>query len=216
MIDIDRRQAGPPSLANHRSLREPDLIDALHQDFLGKCYLCECKVERAEFEVDHRIPRNDPAGIGLEYTWTNLFPICKGCNGRREKSWPAGGMASPGEGIEARILQRWTGCLNQEVQFEARDLTDAPALNTVSELRRMHFGGTPAGKPKARDLIDAIKSTLIRMYEAQNVLRDAEEAGDADAIVEARATLRDILSRRSDYTMLIRSKVSPKYRYLFD
>jgi len=215
VIDVFRRKEPPASLARTASWRGQDTRDALHEDFLGKCYLCERKVPAGEFDVEHRVQRADPAGEDLTFEWTNLFPACKSCNSRRERSWPTGGAASPGDGIEKRIIQKFVASEGQEVEFEAVKPEDIQAENTVKELRRIHLGAG-RGKRAARALIDAVGCAVMEMHRRQDALQDAEESGDLGAIAEARSALRSIVSRRACFTMLVRSRVRPKYRYLFD
>lgn len=68
MIDIDRSQPPPQSLAEGKGWRGDDVKARLHEDFLRKCYLCEGPLGKA-FEVEHRRPRS--AGGG-EHDWGNL------------------------------------------------------------------------------------------------------------------------------------------------
>ena len=67
-------------------------------------YLCESRVTLGGFEIDHRVPKGeDPS---RERDWTNLFPICAGCNKRRKKTMPPGGLLEPASGdgcIASRI-----------------------------------------------------------------------------------------------------------------
>lgn len=44
MIDVERSALAPASLARGTSCTEQDVREALHRDFLGKCYLCERKL----------------------------------------------------------------------------------------------------------------------------------------------------------------------------
>lgn len=58
MIDVKRTPAPPASLSKKKSWLGDDVLDRLHDDFLGKCYLTEVPVARGGFEVDHRHPRS--------------------------------------------------------------------------------------------------------------------------------------------------------------
>jgi hypothetical protein len=84
MIDVHRPAESPASLARGKSYKDKDVLEALHDAFLGKCYLCETEIEVGTFEVDHRKPRGDARFSHLEFTWMNLYPACKmhSCNQR--------------------------------------------------------------------------------------------------------------------------------------
>lgn len=59
MIDIQRRAKPPTSLAKKKKYDGPDVLLALREDFLEKCYLCETPITKGTFTVDHRIPQGD-------------------------------------------------------------------------------------------------------------------------------------------------------------
>lgn len=139
MIDVTRSQPPPASLADESGWTGDDVRERLHEDFLGKCYLCEGHLPRG-WQVDHRHPRN--AG-GASYAWSNLFPICSICNQRRPRTWPEAGRLDPAgdEDVHGRLLQQLrvgVGPSDTRILFEAKDPADLRAVNTVEELHHIH------------------------------------------------------------------------------
>lgn len=226
MIDIVRSRQAPESLSSMKSYKDPDVLEALSNDFLGKCYLCETPVDVGTFEVDHRKPQGE--FHELKYEWSNLFPTCNQyrCNGRRKKSYPEGGLLDPGgeERIEQRVsqrLERPSGVLASATSrfvFAATHTTDIAAINTAAELDRIHNAtGSHAAAPlTARALRKAI---LDRVVLVARKIAALEQMSPDDAHREVLIQeLRDDFSRAAPYTMLVRSCFDrlPSARELFD
>lgn len=77
MVFFSKRTTPPPSLANQKSCTDPDIIQALAEDFKNKCYICGDKYPTA-LNVEHFEEHgNDPKKI---YDWNNLFYACEHCN----------------------------------------------------------------------------------------------------------------------------------------
>lgn len=212
MIDVERSVVPPASLARQTSCGERDVLEALHHDFLGKCYLCERRLSIGEIQVEHRRPRALwPEGT---YHWPNLFPACAFCNGRRSRSYPDVGLLSPGEGVERRIVQiaqvAHMGTV-LECQFVAVDPSDAAAVVTAEELQRLHStqeASSARARYATRDLLDTIHDHYLeKVHPVELQVRRARKRGQADALAEA--ALMNVLSRRAPFTMLMRSLVHP-------
>jgi hypothetical protein len=201
-----------------------DVIRQLHFDFLGKCYLCESEMTEGSLQVDHRRPKADFPH--LEHTWENLFPACAHCNLRRPRRYPDGDLLDPGGrcGLEDRLDQRariegW----ELTCSFAAKSMDDQPAHNTAKELQGLHdhsTGSTHQSRLKARDLLDAIQDryqmqVLPLATRVGRCLVRGETPKDADLV-----ELRLLLSRKSPYTMLLRSLVAelpgPSWGDFFD
>lgn len=207
MIDVQRRAQSPTSLARKRSYKGTDVLDALHKDFLGKCYLCETPVGWRCCEVDHRIPQSDvnSGGPALIYTWTNLFPTCKkeSCNQRRSKTTPVGGWLSPGEGVEQRIYQ-WRSSRGKSC-FVAVDKNDLAAVNCAAELTHLHDQLTPHGN----DLRGAISEQLHEFNGLQLQMLELLLDGRPPTIQQVQ-DFKIFTNRNAPYFALVRSQVSPK------
>ncbi|MBK7828250.1 HNH endonuclease signature motif containing protein [Nannocystis sp.] len=219
MIDVKRRVAAPAGLAQ-RALRARDVLEALHVDFLGKCYLCESHVSPGGFEVDHRVQRSHDAS--REYDWTNLFPICEGCNKRRRKKPPVGGLLDPASGeeliahkLEQRIVDRHPH--PPRPYFRSLDPANVAARNTADELDHIHNDPNDPGAMKAKDLRDAVVYHQHRVFKI--CLQYLRSTGDEQARRELGEHLRELLSRRAPYTALTRAELAamgPEIVALFD
>ncbi|HRI65227.1 MAG TPA: hypothetical protein PK156_13350 [Polyangium sp.] len=228
MIDVTRPSKAPESLASG-SYGGIDVIHALHAAFLGKCYLCETKIEPGTLEVDHLKPKAEGQFPELKSAWTNLFATCNThrCNSRRTKTYPEGGLLDPsaGDGVERRLRQTLddliSNVLNSDLRcrFEAVGPDDNAAHNTARELDRIHngTGSTERAQATAKALRKAIAlhvglvASLVREYLSLT-------AGTSERREYLDRELRTIFSRRAPYTMLVRSYFShrPEIRALFE
>ncbi|MCB9543930.1 MAG: hypothetical protein H6703_15995 [Myxococcales bacterium] len=227
MIDITRSVETPPSLERQTDdcLRAADVLEALHADFAGKCYLCERCYELPVYEVDHRRPQT--AFPEHRFSWANLFPICEACNKRRPKAWPAGGMLSPGhfQQLEARLVQRLDYGPDDALEpaFAPDDGADDEAINTAAELTRIHDNKTDrqsaSAAIKGQDLRSAIHRALCAALDlACNYQRLLRTAPNSPQRAFTEQALRRRLSRRAPYTALLRSRFAdlPAIAALFD
>lgn len=231
MIDVTRSAEAPPSLAAGVRYDGADVVERLHADFLGKCYLCETPIEPGTFTIDHRRPKGEDQFRHLQCSWTNLFPACNThrCNERRRKKYPPEGLLDPaaGDRVEQRVIQRITSpsavlaAAVAQFSFEPSSRADAPAVSTAEELDRIHNG--KGSSPPAERTARALRATILRhaqmVAEKLERLKAMEQSGDEPAKVDAsRAELRKLLSRRAPYTMLIRSCFAgqPAAQALFD
>ncbi len=220
MIRARRSQPVPATLSKGKSWRGKDVCDALYEDFCGKCYLCERALTRGYFEVDHRRPQG--AFAEHRFSWDNLFPACRGCNGGRPTSYPDGStrqypetadlLDPTADDVEALLSQTYDLRDNQ-IRFDARSPRDLSAAFTAHELEHLHNARTA----RAEDLRSAIYQWLVRVLHAKAEyyrLRDRREAAEAE-LNEATSVLRRLLSRRAPFTALTRSVVAD-LAHLFD
>lgn len=202
MIEVVRRKEAPASLAAGLKYDGLDVKEALLEDFLAKCYLCEGPLTIGAMEVDHRVPLNEG---GAKFDWENLFPACHDCNLRRWRTARAGGWLAPGRGdqVDLRISQRCLG--PREIQFVAISGTDLPARSLADELDHIHNAPDSAKASDLRNAIgDQLFAALVVMTEMAFETRDAEPSP---------ATLwkfRRLTSRAAPYAALVRSMVHPE------
>ena len=207
MIDVKRSRPAPPSLAEKKGWRGEDVLEALHGDFQGKCYLCESLVAGpGSFEVDHRRPRS--AG-GDKFDWDNLFPICPPCNIRRRKKWPEGGLLDPagGDEVERRLVQEiagWDESNRVIPSFRAVALVEPASVNTADELDHIHNDHSGPGAMKAADLRNAITLRHSRVMGAYLAYRNTS---DPVQRVRSERELRRLVARTAPYTALMRSAI---------
>lgn len=92
MVKIERSFPAPASLASekekgNKNYREVDVIDRLHQDFNGKCYLCEID-KLQSIQVEHLKQHHNGKNRDLMFDWENLFLCCPHCNSvKNEKQY---------------------------------------------------------------------------------------------------------------------------------
>ncbi len=215
MINAKRRTEAPVSLASGVYAGD-DVLQALHQDFLGKCYLCEMQVSLRDIAVDHRCPKADPRFVELACAWTNLFPTCRICNERRPRKYPDGGLLDPGaDDVEIRLRQTMCSLSadgDEAPCFASVAADDRAAVSTARELDHIH---NARGSMKAADLRRAITD---RMDEVLTLLMERERNGSVSGPVlrACEDGLRQAFSRRAPFTALIRGRLGSGFEHLFD
>lgn len=195
MIRVTRSQPAPDCLRLRNSHRCGEVCPRLHQDFLGKCYLCETPITVGTLEVDHR---NGRSSLELEFDWNNLFPSCHWCNGQRRRSYPSQ-LDPTRDEVEVRLIQ-W---IDQSMcpLFAAALPDDVHAANTAAELTRLHNGA----HPRAADLRGAIVTHLARV--SLRVMRYRAPSSTANDRQQILAELRWMLGPNAPYSALVSSSV---------
>lgn len=215
MINAKRRASPPASLAKG-DYAGRDVLQALHEDFHGKCYLCELQIALRDISVDHRRPKGDPRFAALVCAWENLFPTCRICNERRPRKIPEGGLLDPAAGeVEARLLQtmRASEATGDEVPFFAAvDTGDRAAENTARELDHIH---NARGSIKAADLRRAIADRIDEVL-MQRMERERSGSVTGPVLRACEDGLREAFSRRAPFTALIRGRLGSGFEHLFD
>jgi hypothetical protein len=197
MIDVTRSQPAPSSLKTRKRYGGQDVRKRLHEDFLGKCYLCESVLPPGRMQIDHRRGQ-DPET--LIYDWSNLFPACN-CNLHRSKTYPPLLDPSAGHRVETRLVQWLDG--TTEPKFCAASETDDQARNTALELDRCHGRDHTHGS----DLRTAISRRLNLVWpDVFHYERARKSTPTAEVDIQRlKTTVRGHLSRRAPFTMLVRS-----------
>lgn len=194
MINVVRDLPAPLSLANQKSYRSPDVIEALHQVFKGKCYLTEKVFDSPnEMEVDHFITQTE--GPGSVYTWENLYAIDQKANKQRPKQTPAGGYLDPcheDDNVEKEII--YIVEFGGNSLFKASNSSNQKAVNTANLLNHLHKDLKPAIKDKHHEVVNAV----AEWHNAKNLGIESEE-------LEKELLIKKLLSRDSHFTMLMRS-----------
>lgn len=90
MVKIERTPVAPASLATEKAkqsgtYRGNDVVQQLHQDFYGKCYLCEID-QLQSVEVEHLKAHHNGADRDRKFDWNNLFYSCAHCNGVKNRA----------------------------------------------------------------------------------------------------------------------------------
>lgn len=188
------------------SYRESDLIKAFDACFLKKCYLTEKQFHSSwAMDVEHFIPQNERPD--LKYKWTNLYPADSNANQVKPKKTPNGGYldpCSPTDDVEKEIVYHFDA-ESDECQFEAVNLSNQKALNTVELLFRIHNGYDADSNAKTADLRKAIARQRDKIYKTIMAWQHARSNNDKIEEANFRRELKSLLSRKSPFTMLMRS-----------
>lgn len=193
-----------PKPSKPASYRTSDLLQAFDRCFYSKCYLTEEKFFNSwKMDVEHFIPQNqEPA---LVYEWTNLYPAEHKANMSKPRTNPTDGYLDPcnsTDDVESEIIYSLTD-FGLKPNFNARDTSNKKSVNTCDLLNRLHNGHDFTSIQNTADLRHGIRKRYSEILEkicnwrAQN-LNTQEE-------VQLRNEIKLLLSRKSSFTMLLRS-----------
>ena len=184
--------------------RNSDLLEAFDRDFYSKCYMTEKKfINSWTMDIDHFFSQNERPT--LVYDWNNLFPADHYSNMIKPRKTPDGGLldpSNPNDDVEKEIFYSLSS-YGYDPQFEPQNPTNIKAVNTCNLLTRVHNGHDETTKKGTEDLRHGIHKRYIKVLHKINEWRSHEE-GSAEKN-QAKRELRDLLSRKSSFTMLIRS-----------
>jgi hypothetical protein len=229
MINIDRRATAPDSLTTDVikqyiqaillymentenkdkpkqpvNYRQSDLLEAFEEDFHSKCYLTEQKFFNANtMDIEHFTPQSERPD--LVYEWTNLFPAEHHANMMKPRKTPIGGYLNPCEpldDVEAAIKYALDP-MGFNPYFEAIDPNNPKAVNTAGLLERLHNGHNNQTRKTTKVLEHAIHKKYVKILQA--IIEYRSHADDSQEQFQAQITLKQLLSRKSSFTMLCRS-----------
>lgn len=184
-----------------------DVLDAFEKRFPTKCYLTEqWYADMTLLEVDHFIPCDqDPS---LAYDWHNLFPCDPNANRMKLARNPINGYLNPcKDDVESALVQ---SLMLDEPIFSAVDVTNLKAVATAELLNHLHNGENKQHKSyrKTKHLRYLI---MKKKDEVMNALTDwLGYPANSIEKAEAEIKLRNLLSRTTSFTMLMRSLPSVK------
>lgn len=194
MINVNRDVPAPASLEAGKFYRNEDVLDALHTVFKGKCYLTEKVFDsKYEMEIDHFVPQNERPDLVCD--WDNLYAIDQKANKKKPKATPSGGYLDPcdtTDDVESDLVYVVEFAGN--VLFRPKDATNQKAVNTAKLLEHLH-----------RDLKQAIQNKHHQVVLAVAEWRTAKDERNELQMLEKELLLRKLLSRESQFTMLMRS-----------
>lgn len=188
--------------------RSSDVLEFFDAYFHAKCYLTEQKFANSWLmDIDHFVPKHERPE--LRYEWTNLFPVEHNANMMRPRKTPAGGYLDPC--AEADDIEKEICCRipfgGGKPRFYAVYEGNAKAKNTAHLLNLLHQGreNDLDSRKKAEALRHIIRKrcelVLKKILEWQN----AQLKGDQHEIFRKQQHLKVLLSRKSSFTMVVRS-----------
>ncbi len=235
MINIERKYPAPKSLdtsgirqylddlqaykANQalpkpkctESYRNADLFTAFEECFFNKCYLTEQSfITSWSMDIEHFVPQTERPD--LKYTWDNLYPANHDANMMKPRNTPSGGYldpCNPEHDVERDILY-FIDFEGDRVHFRASDESNIRANNTAQLLEKLHNGHTYDTRQKTQEIRSAIQKKYVKVLETINKWRKATQERNSQAEFEFERILKGLLSRRSSYTMLLRSMEAVK------
>lgn len=188
------------------SYRNADLFDAFEECFFNKCYLTEkWYLTSYSMDVEHFLPRHEQPE--LKYVWENLYPADHDANMMKPNRTPSGGYldpCNPSEDVEEDILY-FLDIEGDKVDFDARDKNNTKAVNTALLLQKLHNGDNYDSAKKTTELRTAIQKKYVNVLEAINKWHQARWQQNRDEEFKRERVLRGLLSRKSAYTMIMRS-----------
>lgn len=186
------------------SYRNWDVLEAFDRCFYSKCYLTETKKENSwGLEIDHFIPQNESPE--LVHEWTNLFPCEHSTNKLRTRRTPDGGYLNPTiDDDNVEILITYSADFQfEKITFDPTDFSNLKAKNTCSLLSRVHNGHDEWSKKTTANLRAEMRYRANEILKEIDRWRNAEE--DSSQKQDSESVLRGFLSRKSSFTMLMRS-----------
>ena len=156
-------------------------------------------------EVDHfRTVHEAPA---LKYEWTNLYPISPLANRMRSKKTPIGGYldpCAPQDDVEQETIYDITA-QGHVISFMPKDSSNLKAKNTAELLERIHNGHDEKTHVAVLGLRVAISTRYTFLAEQIIDYQKAAADNDEGEKIRMECRIRKLLSRQSEFTMLLRS-----------
>ncbi len=231
MINITRSSTVPPSLQNPKiqqyldelsdfkkgtikekpnppiNYRNSDVLEEFDKCFFSKCYLTEEKFANSyKMDIDHFIPKSEDES--KRYEWSNLFPAEHDANMARPRKTPKGGYlnpCAPNDDVEKEIIYD-AGVFGDSPKFSPNDESNTKAVNTSTLLHKIHNG--EPNKDSAKKTIHLRRTIQKRFLEISDCIhfwQIAQKGGDKMMISIFEEKLKNLLSRRASFTMLMRS-----------
>ncbi len=203
----ERKKLRKPSAGDYR---EWDVLEAFDRDFYSKCYLSEEKFANSwSMDVEHFIPKSkQPA---LKYEWTNLYPCDHDANMSKPNIQPDGGYLDPcsaEDNVETEIIYELG--VGGAANFYPHKSSNIKAINSSELLDRIHNGSDRNSKQKTANLRLKIKK---KEDELIKLIQNWQKEVDKTEKEKFEQEIKNLLSRKSDFTMLLRSLDSVK-KYL--
>jgi hypothetical protein len=186
------------------SYRNADLFEAFDRDFFAKCYLTEKRyVNSWAMDVEHFKVKAFDQQPELKYEWANLYPANHDANMVKPRKDPEGGYLDPCNddvNVETELL--YTLGPDGFTYFKAADASNIKACNTATLLGKIHNGDDFESNKKTATLRHEIFKKEKTILNAIIEWQGAENPQDK---FEAEVKLKILLSRKSSFTMLMRS-----------
>jgi hypothetical protein len=197
----DKKKAKEPDAGAYR---RSDVLEAFDRDFYSKCYLTEQKYQSAySMDIEHFRSKAFGQFPELKYEWTNLYPCSHDTNMSKPRIEPNGGYldpCDPNDDVETEIVYSLE--MGGMAFFDVLNYDNIKAVNTCKLLDKIHNGTDDYSKKKTAELRFLINKKEREVLEL--IMEYLNEKDNEDKIRVSRK-IKNILSRKSDFTMLLRS-----------
>jgi hypothetical protein len=202
LSEEDRKNT--PQLKGGISYRNSDVLEAFDRDFYSKCYLTEQKYQTAySMDIEHFRSKAFGQFPELKYEWTNLYPCSHDANMSKPRIEPTGGYldpCDPNDDVEKEIV--YTLEMSGVASFDVLDKNNIKALNTCQLLDKIHNGTDDYSQKKTAELRFLIHK---KEREVIDLIMEYLHEKDIEDKIRVSRKIKNILSRESDFTMLLRS-----------
>jgi len=182
MVKLTKRPTPPKPITDEKHYRSNPNFNALVEDCLGKCYICESD-KATTLNVEHRIPHH--GDDKLKYDWSNLFLSCGHCNSIKGDKY--GNILDPTkcDPEDSISLSLTVDSLIENVDVCALS-NDISSKQTATLLLFVYNGGTTAIKDvECAVLRNEISACIARFYKyIEGYRREPNEGYDAIIVDE--------------------------------
>lgn len=200
--ETERKKTLKPDAGAYRN---SDVLEAFDRDFYSKCYLTEQKFANSwAMDIEHFRSKAFGQYPHLKYEWSNLYPCSHDANLLKPKKDPIEGYldpCDPNDDVEKDIV--YTLGLGGTAFFDPLNDSNIRAKNTVSLLDRVHNGADSDSIKKTAELRFLIAKKAEDVKEA--VMEWLHVKGNLEEEIRTSRQIKNLLSRKSDFTMLLRS-----------
>ena len=215
MLNYNRNIVEPPIIK--KKCRTSDVLEKLGIVFNNKCFLCETKKNQPDnFQIEHLRPHKGE-DEKLEFDWNNLYLACGDtCNQYKGSYENILDPCNEKHNVEKFISYELTQ-IDFVPHFYSNDASNLLIKNTCDLLEKIHNGDKKDSINKTASLRNAIDR---RAKELLNAIKNYFKAKEKELSLDkqrAEQIIKEIVSRKSPYTMLMRSEASKdEFEYLFD
>lgn len=159
MFNVTRIMPAPISLAHRRSYSEKDVLDALNEMFMGKCYICETK-ELISINVEHFDAHE--GNEDKKYDWNNLFFCCARCNNMKRHLFN-GLLDCTDANIDVlRLIKHQFPVTPHQKEIVIQAMNSDPKTIKTAELIRKVFNDTDTANREIS--LVAIRNKIFKRY----------------------------------------------------
>ncbi len=213
LLDEEAKKKVNVKNINAGEYRNFDLLEAFDRDFYSKCYLTEQKYANSwAMDVEHFRSKAFGQSPELKYDWQNLYPCSHDANILKPNNEPVGGYLDPcnlADDVEKEII--YSLGFGGKAYFDPLDEQNIKAKNTTKLLDKIHNGTDENSTQKTAELRLLISKKEHEVKDLIMAWFNAGKKGFREEEIRLGRQIKEILSRKSDFTMLLRSLTCIKY-----